>query len=325
MKPWLIGLVAIVGSEACWLFADEAWREPSPWLLSAIVAVPLVVVVLAWSTLLSGGVRAALAIVLGCAALDVVLDLVSPYPRRFAFVAWEAARIGLVVGAAAALAKWGPPRARLLRPARAIAASSAIVAAITIATMIGIGVDGARDATEKADAALVLGYALDDDGRPRPQIIARVDHAVDLLRRGLVPRLVLSGGAAKAGHTEAQVMRDLALARGVPPDAIVLEESSRSTIENFACSASVLASIGARRVLLVTEPWHMTRAMLLARRHHVDARPSPARESPAWTSWRHAVYWLFRDANAYDRELLRQPWAAPGTCRSAACEGCRRF
>jgi vancomycin permeability regulator SanA len=202
--------------------------------------------------------------------------------------------------------------------------TSLVIAAGLPASMLYIGVTGARDGAAPAHAALVLGFALDDAGGARPQLVARVDRAADLYRRGLVPRLILSGGASKAGHTEASVMRDLAMARGVPADAIVLDERARSTIENFACSLPILERLGAVNVLLVTEPWHMTRAMLLARRHGLSVRAAPA-TSPIWESPRYAAYWLFRDANAFVRELVRQPWAAPGQCAAAECEGCRRF
>jgi uncharacterized SAM-binding protein YcdF (DUF218 family) len=151
-----------------------------------------------------------------------------------------------------------------------------------------------------------------------------MERAVVLHRSGLVPRLVLSGGASKAGHTEASVMRDLALANGVPADAIVLDENARSTIENFACSLPILEQLGAKRVLVVTEPWHMRRSMLLARRHRIDARAAPA-TSTIWQSPRHAAYWLFRDANAFLHESVRNAWASPGVCAAAECEGCRRM
>jgi uncharacterized SAM-binding protein YcdF (DUF218 family) len=104
----------------------------------------------------------------------------------------------------------------------------------------------------------------------------------------------------------------------------VLDEASRSTIENFACSRPMLERLGAKRVLLVTEPWHMTRAMLLARRHGIDPAASPA-SSAIWRDARHAGYWLFRDAIAYVRERARDPFADLGQCRAATCEGCRTF
>jgi uncharacterized SAM-binding protein YcdF (DUF218 family) len=100
--------------------------------------------------------------------------------------------------------------------------------------------------------------------------------------------------------------------------------AARSTIENFACATPLLEGMGARSVLLVTEPWHMPRALLLARRQGLEVAPSPA-SSAEWRSGRHAAYLLFRDAIALLGELWRQPLAAPGRCQAARCEGCRSF
>src|SRR5205823_4993091 len=116
----------------------------------------------------------------------------------------------------------------------------------------------------------------------------------------------------------------LAVEQGVPPSAIVLEEAARSTIENFACSRPVLARLGVRTALLVTDPWHMPRSLLLARRHGMALEPSPARVA-RWEGRRHAGYFLFRDAAALIVELCRQPFVAPGVCRAVRCEGCRDF
>ena len=312
----------------CWLFACEAWREAQPgWLAGGgIVLGP--VLGAAWYAIAAppdrraGLIRAA-ALLAVLIAVDELLDLLSPYPRRFGLAPWEALRAAALAAGIAHVAWRGLP-ARLRKPALVVCVGSLALALAVPAAMIYCAVDGSRDHTEHADAALVLGFALADDGTPRAQLLGRIDHAVELYQRGIVPRLVLSGGAGKSGHTEASVMRDLALARGVPRDALVLDEAARSTVENFACSRPLLDQLGAHRVLVVTEPWHMTRAMLLARRHGIAAVASPA-DSEIWDSPRHAAYWLFRDAIAYLRERARDPFAEPGTCAARACEGCRTF
>jgi uncharacterized SAM-binding protein YcdF (DUF218 family) len=321
---WVAAGVAL---EGCWLFACEAMREPSPVPLAVFGAVGGLLLAVAWHAIVQPRTRiaGALGLVAALVVFDQVLDLVSPYPARFGLFGWEAVRAAaLIVGFALAspvvesLPRW-------LRVVAVITAGASLVLALLVpSTMLYLAIDGSRDRTEPADAALVLGYALADDGTPQPQLVGRMEHAIDLVQRGVVPKLVLSGGASKHGHTEASVMRDLARAAGVPAEALVLDEAARSTIENFACSRALLDRLGARRVLVVTEPWHMTRAMLLARRHGLDALASPA-GSAIWSSPRAAGYWLFRDAVAYLRELARDPFAEPGICGAPECEGCRRF
>lgn len=302
------------------MFPYEAWHDLEPWKL-AMAIVPWTVLAAAWLAALPPGLGSALRLAGLLLAVDIALDLASPFPRRFTLLPWELVRLA-ALGLATALAPWLATRSK--RAARGLRIASAVFAAHIPIAMIGIAIVGSRDRAAPADAALVLGFALAPDGSPRPQLVARVEHAVSLYRRGLVPRLILSGGVARGGKTEAIVMRDLALAAGVPADAIVLEQDSRSTIENFACAGPLTRSLGVSRVLLVTEPWHMTRALLLARRHGLDLRPSPA-SSPVWRSVRDATFWLYRDANAFVREAARQPFAAPATCRAATCDGCRKM
>lgn len=71
-------------------------------------------------------------------------------------------------------------------------------------------------------------------------------------------------------------MRDLALSLGAPAGALLLEPRSRNTRENFLEARALLTSAGISHALLVTEPYHMPRALLLARRAGLRVDPSPA-------------------------------------------------
>jgi len=311
--------LAVIGLQGTWMFACEAWRDVAPLGVVALATAGWFALASAWRAFLPAGRGTTLRLAGVLLLLDIVVDVVNPTSHRFALVGWEIARAGVVIAAGEAATRLGGAAWR--HGARALRAFSLAVAALVPGAMVYVAFDGTRDEAAPADAALVLGLALDDAGRPRPGLVLRMDRAADLWRRGLVPVLVLSGGAPKAGRTEARVMKELAMARGVPSAALLLDESARSTVENFACSLPILRSTGARQVLVVTEPWHMPRAMRLARRHGIDARAAPA----AWTNVRAALWWLFRDANAFVREMAREPWAKPGVCASPQCEGCRTF
>jgi uncharacterized SAM-binding protein YcdF (DUF218 family) len=88
--------------------------------------------------------------------------------------------------------------------------------------------------------------------------------AVSLFHAGVAPLLVLSGGGRQA-IPEAEVMRELALARGVPVAALVIEPRSRTTLENATETAQLLAASGPVAVVLVTDSYHALRARLLFR------------------------------------------------------------
>jgi uncharacterized SAM-binding protein YcdF (DUF218 family) len=87
--------------------------------------------------------------------------------------------------------------------------------------------------------------------------------AVALYRAGVAPILLLSGG----GHAvpEAEVMRRMAVAAGVPESALLVEPLSRNTLENASHVATLLGTRAVTRVVLVTDSYHALRARLLFR------------------------------------------------------------
>jgi len=112
-------------------------------------------------------------------------------------------------------------------------------------------------------AIVVLGARVRPDGRPSAALERRMRVAISLYRAGAAPRLVLSGGGRQA-VPEAEAMRDLALAAGVPASALIIEPRSRTTLENASETAKLLPN-GHDAVVLVTDSYHALRARLLFR------------------------------------------------------------
>lgn len=132
-----------------------------------------------------------------------------------------------------------------------------------------------------ADAIVVLGAA-QYDGRPSPVFRARLDHAIALWREGRAPLLVMTGGGQEGDRTtEAATGRDYAIARGVPAEAIFMEDQGRSTQESLEAVAAILEARGARATLFVSDRMHMLRVMRIAKDLGVDAHGSPAPDSPS--------------------------------------------
>ena len=139
---------------------------------------------------------------------------------------------------------------------------------------------GLRDDTRPADAIVVLGAA-QYDGTPSPVLAARLHHAVALFDDGVAPLLVMTGGGQPGDRTtEAAVGRAYALAAGVPDSAIVVEDASRNTVESLEAVAAILKATGATTVVLVSDRTHMLRALRIATDAGLDARSSPAPDSP---------------------------------------------
>jgi uncharacterized SAM-binding protein YcdF (DUF218 family) len=116
-----------------------------------------------------------------------------------------------------------------------------------------------------ADAIVVLGCRVDDDGLPSERMRRRMALAVELYRDGRAPLLLLSGGGL-GPVTEAAAMRDLALDAGIPAAALLLEPDSHNTLANAANTARLLNVLGKRQIVLVTDQLHLPRAAWLFRR-----------------------------------------------------------
>ncbi|HEU5185971.1 MAG TPA: YdcF family protein [Gemmatimonadaceae bacterium] len=164
--------------------------------------------------------------------------------------------------------------------ARASVAALAVLVLAWVASMVAVDQAGRRDDAQRADAIVVLGAA-QYVGRPSPVLRARVDHAVALWKRGLAPTLILTGGTG-AGDTvsEAAVARKYAMSKGVPDRAIVLEINGRTTSESVRAVARIMEDREQHSVILVSDPFHMLRLSILARRHGLEPYTSPTRTSP---------------------------------------------
>ena len=312
-----VALAAVLVLTAIWLFAVEAWRVRWPAMMIAFIAIGWPLAVAAWRPVLPAGWRWTL----GLAAVLVWIDLVfdwwfqNPSDRELATPLREGGKVLAVIAASVLAARIRPSSVQRAARAFLIALSSS-TAVLLVGLILFVAIAGGRDRSQRADAALVLGYALAPDGSPQPSLIARVDRAAELYRAGLAPRLVLSGGAARARMTEAGVMRELLVERGIPLQAIELDIRARSTEENFACGMPILAEKAARTVLVVTEPWHMPRALYQARRYQGDVEllPAPAAQSPEWQELRRRSQHLFAEAVAYVFEPIRRIGGKPTIC-----------
>lgn len=157
-------------------------------------------------------------------------------------------------------------------------------------------VDANRDERRKADAIVVLGAA-QYRGRPSPVLRARLDHALDLYHDGLSPRIVVTGGVGRGDtESEATVGRRYLVTHGVPPDAVILRPEGRSTGASMSAVASWLSAEGLESVILVSDPFHMTRLRLEAKRTGLKAYTSPTDTSPISDNPRLELEYLLAEA-----------------------------
>lgn len=152
-----------------------------------------------------------------------------------------------------------------------------------------------QDKLAKTDGIVVL--AGDDNGE-------RVRQAVELYRQGFAPKLVLSGGPLAWHITSAGWMKKQALALGVPEQFILLQEKSRSTIEDAKFTLPIVNAQHWKAIILITSPAHTRRAGWVFKkvfgRAHVEVITYPVQKSEFHpTGWwrRHedtqAVMWEY--------------------------------
>ena len=137
-----------------------------------------------------------------------------------------------------------------------------------------------RDMARPASAIVVLGAA-QYVGHPSPVLRSRLDHAIDLWKRGFAPRIIFTGGFGDRDTTsEAAVAQRYAIEHGVPPRVILIENAGRSTSESLQHVAELMEAEPTREVILVSDPFHMLRLSILARRFGLTPYTSPTRTSP---------------------------------------------
>jgi uncharacterized SAM-binding protein YcdF (DUF218 family) len=148
---------------------------------------------------------------------------------------------------------------------------------------------GRRDEARPAAAIVILGAA-QYDGRPSPVLRARLDHGVALWRRGVAPHVIVTGGGRVGDRsTEAAAGRRYVVSRGVPDSAVLLGELQRT-----APAGSVAAA--APSAVFVSDPFHMLRIGVLARRYGIVAYTSPTPTSPISANPRLVLEYLARES-----------------------------
>jgi uncharacterized SAM-binding protein YcdF (DUF218 family) len=188
-----------------------------------------------------------------------------------------------------------------LRPWRLAAAALAglalLAGAVLAALVIEIDRQSSRDEARPADVIVILGAAA-YRGRPSPVLKARLDHGLELYRRGIAPRIITTGGAGGDPHfTESEVGRNYLVSRGVPSEAIIIEPGGESTAQSTIAVAEIMRRMNLGSCVVVSDGYHIFRAkkILEERGLRVYGSPRPAQPSKDLRYWQLCV----RQAVAY--------------------------
>jgi uncharacterized SAM-binding protein YcdF (DUF218 family) len=131
-----------------------------------------------------------------------------------------------------------------------------------------------EDQSAHADAIAVFGAA-EYNGRASPVLTARLEHALDLYRRGLAPLLISLGGGVDPLYSEGAVGRDFFLIHGVPDRSIIAETSSSDTEESVNRLAAIARENHLRTILVVSDGTHLFRIQQLCQAQGLHVLLSP--------------------------------------------------
>lgn len=154
------------------------------------------------------------------------------------------------------------------------------------------------DETCEADVAIVLGAAT--DGKEVSTVFKeRLNHGIELYKSGKVKAIIVTGGVGDGNDkSDAEVAEQYLLENGIPSEAILKEEESTITQENLDNAKKIMDDKKFKTALIVSDPLHMKRAMLLARDIGLDAYSSPTKTS-AYKSFKTKLPFIARETFFY--------------------------
>lgn len=123
-------------------------------------------------------------------------------------------------------------------------------------------------AEERPRVAIVFGAGLTRSGNPSPVLYDRIVTAVELYRAGRADKLLLTGDNRFANYNEPEAMRRAALGLGVPDDDLVLDYAGRRTYDSCYRARAIF---GVERAILVTQVFHLDRALYLCDAFGIDS------------------------------------------------------
>lgn len=128
-------------------------------------------------------------------------------------------------------------------------------------------------APEGLDCILVLGCGIRADGSPTPMLADRISRAVELYKSGWADKLLMSGDNSREDYNEVGTMKAVAMEQGVPEGDIVTDHAGFSTYDSLYRARDIF---GADQVVIVTQDYHLSRALYLAEALDLEAWGVPA-------------------------------------------------
>ncbi|PWQ92152.1 protein sanA-like protein [Leucothrix pacifica] len=160
-----------------------------------------------------------------------------------------------------------------------------------------------EDHATPSDSIIVLGAAVYGD-KPSPVFEERIKHGVTLYQQGFAPKIIFTGGRGEGdSHSEGEVGAIYAMSRGVPEEAILIESASRTTRQNLINAKVLMDESGLKSAIIVSDPLHLKRALMMANDVGIQAVSSPTPTS-RYRSLKPKLEFLVREMYFYNHYLV---------------------
>lgn len=118
------------------------------------------------------------------------------------------------------------------------------------------------------DCIIVLGCSVRPDGSPSYMLYDRIMQGVECYNAGMAPKLLMSGDHGQSNYDEVNTMKDQAIGEGVPSSDIFMDHAGFSTYETMYRAKEIFQ---AKKVVIVTQKYHLYRAVYIAKQLGMDA------------------------------------------------------
>ncbi|MBO4352958.1 MAG: YdcF family protein [Eggerthellaceae bacterium] len=169
--------------------------------------------------------------------------------------------------------------------------------AIVLGTTYGKIMTPERACTPPADAILVLGASVFADGTPSGILQDRLDQAIALYHSGAAPKIIMSGDGRQTSYNEPAAMKDYAIAHGVPSEDIFCDRAGYSTYDSTYRARHIF---GANSLIIVTQSYHLSRALYSAAGMGMDVRGVASDGGP----YQRQTYYDLREIPARTKDFL---------------------
>lgn len=148
----------------------------------------------------------------------------------------------------------------------------------------------------KSDVIVVLGARIYLNGEHNPCLISRVNHAINLYKNNYAERILFSGGDdLEDGVNESIEMKKIAIESGIDETKIFTEGNSTSTYENLLFSKEIINRNGLNSTIIVTEPFHLARTELVAKKLDYQYSLSHPQQSSCWGETRYISKYFLKE------------------------------